>query len=36
MVLAAVLALVVFIGGPTIIILNLLLAMIGDYLTELI
>jgi choline/carnitine/betaine transport len=35
MVLAAVLALVVFIGGPTIIILNLLPAMIGDYLTEL-
>jgi choline-glycine betaine transporter len=35
MVLAAVLALVVFIGGPTIVILNLLPAMIGDYLTEL-
>ena len=35
MVLASVLALVVFIGGPTVIILNLLPAMIGDYLTEL-
>ena len=35
MVLAAVLALVVFIGGPTVIILNLIPAMIGDYLTEL-
>ncbi len=35
MVLAAFLALVVFIGGPTVIILNLLPAMIGDYLGEL-
>jgi choline/carnitine/betaine transport len=35
MVLAAVLALVVFVGGPTVVILNLLPAMIGDYLTDL-
>ena len=35
MVLAATLALVVFIGGPTIVILNLLPAMIGDYFSEL-
>ncbi|GAA1437707.1 BCCT family transporter [Microlunatus lacustris] len=35
MVLAATLALVVFIGGPTIVILNLLPAMIGDYFTDL-
>ena len=35
MVLAAVLALVVFIGGPTIVILNLLPTAIGDYFSEL-
>jgi choline/carnitine/betaine transport len=35
MVLAGTLALVVFIGGPTIVILNLLPAMIGDYFSEL-
>jgi choline-glycine betaine transporter len=35
MVLAATLALVVFIGGPTIVILNLLPTMIGDYFSDL-
>ena len=35
MVLAAVLALVVFIGGPTIVILNLIPTMIGDYFGDL-
>ena len=35
MVLAGVLALVVFIGGPTLVILNLLPTMIGDYFSEL-
>jgi len=35
MVLAGVLALVVFIGGPTILILNLIPTMIGDYFREL-
>ncbi len=35
MVLAAILALVVFVGGPTIVILNLLPTAIGDYFTEL-
>jgi choline/carnitine/betaine transport len=35
MVLAGVLALVVFVGGPTVVILNLLPAMIGDYFGDL-
>jgi choline/carnitine/betaine transport len=35
MVLAGILALVVFVGGPTILILNLLPTMIGDYFREL-
>jgi len=35
MVLAAVLTLVVFVGGPTVVILNLIPAMIGDYFGEL-
>jgi choline/carnitine/betaine transport len=35
MVLAAVLTVVVFIGGPTIVILNLIPAMIGDYFSQL-